>query len=222
MSFEFEERASDSPLVEKVWRTASLRAESFTSIAASNIELVVTRFQGRTSLTLRGPETRATLAQSPAGAEHFGIVFRLGAFLPEFPPATLIDRQDRTLPEASGRSFWLSGSAWELPDFGNADTFVERLARQELLVWDGLVGDVLAGQPQDLTGRHVRRRFLRATGLTPGAILRIERVRFAVQLAGAARPALTPAAPMSLLYKTHPDCGAMMAYVQPITEGIRT
>jgi hypothetical protein len=38
------------------------------------------------------------------------------------------------LPDATGHSFWLRGSAWEYPTFSNAETLVSRLARQGLIV----------------------------------------------------------------------------------------
>jgi len=40
--------------------------------------MVVTRHEGRTSLTVRGPETRATTADFPAYGEWFAIRFKLG------------------------------------------------------------------------------------------------------------------------------------------------
>src|SRR5690606_30162566 len=83
---------------------------------------------------------------------------------------------------AAGRAFWLHGAAWEFPDFENADTFVERLVRQGLLVSDPLVAAVLRDQPPQTSIRTVQRRFLRATGLTPGALQQIERARRALAL----------------------------------------
>jgi AraC-like DNA-binding protein len=190
MEFNFEERQSDSPLVETVWRTQSERAGTFTSIAASHWEMVVTRLNGRTSITVRGPETKATPADCPPEAEVFGIVFKLGAFMPDLPASSLIDRNDLTLPEATGKSFWLNGSTWQLPSYDNADTFVDRLAHEGLLVHDDVVDAVLQGQPQALSDRSVRRRFLRATGLTAGHIHQIERARYAMQLLQSGRSIL--------------------------------
>ena len=182
MSFNFEERPSDSPFVEKVWRTHSEQPGSFISQAESHWEIVITTHQGKTTLTVRGPETKATPADYPAEAEYFGIVFKLGAFMPHLPFKDLLDRQDKTLPEASHHSFWLHGSVWQLPDFENADTFIARLVREELLVDEPLVEAVLQNQPLELSLRSVQRRFLRATGLTYGTIDQIERARQAVTL----------------------------------------
>ena len=55
-----EDRASDSPYVERVWRSHSEGAGSFLSVAESRAEIVFTRHRGRVTMTVRGPETRAT------------------------------------------------------------------------------------------------------------------------------------------------------------------
>jgi AraC-like DNA-binding protein len=179
--FIFEERGSGSPVVEKIWRTRSAPFESFISVAASHWEMVVTRQDGRTSLTVRGPETRATISPIPENARFFGIQFRLGTFMPGLPLEQLVDNS-RTLPEATRESFWLNGSAWEVPSYDNADVFIERLVREGLLIRDPVVEAVLQGQRNELSARSVQRRMLRATGLTAGAIRQIERANKAAEL----------------------------------------
>jgi AraC-like DNA-binding protein len=178
----FEERRSDAPFVEKVWRTHSEQPGSFISQAESHWEMVITNYQGKTTFTVRGPETKASSADYPAEAEFFGIVFKLGTFMPHLSFTELLDRQDKTLPEATSHSFWLNGSVWQLPDFDNADTFVARLVRQEILVPEPVVEAVLQNQPVELSLRSVQRRFLRATGLTYGTLDQIERAREAATL----------------------------------------
>src|SRR5262247_4422962 len=117
----FEDRLSDSPFVERVWRCHSERAGRFHSIAASNFEMVVTRLRGQVRLTLRGPETKVTSEDCPADGEWLAIRFKLGTFMPKLPMARLIDRNDVDLPGLSPRSFWLDSAAWEYPDFNNAE-----------------------------------------------------------------------------------------------------
>jgi len=151
-------------------------------MAACNWVMVVTRVAGRMSLTVRGPETRATAADCPADGEWVGIHFRLGSFMPLLPIGMLRDRNDVTLPEASGRSFWLNGAAWEYPSFDNAETFVRRLVRQGLIASDPYVQDILRGAPRGLSQRTEQRRFLRATGMTPATIRQIDRARYATTL----------------------------------------
>ena len=86
------------------------------------------------------------------------------------------------LPDASSKSFWLNGSAWEFPNFDNADVFVERLMREGLLVREPVVEAALQGELKDLSLRSIQRRFLQATGLTQKAIQQIERAKTAFAL----------------------------------------
>jgi len=180
MLITFEDRPSDSPLVERVWRSHSEGAGSFLSMAGCNWVMVVTRVAGQTALTVRGPETRATPADCPADGEWIGVHFRLGTFMPLLPPGMLRDRNDVTLPTASRRSFWLNGSAWEYPGFDNAETFVQRLVKHGLVAGDPYVADVLRGEAGRLSQRTDQRRVLRATGMTAATIHQIERARRAV------------------------------------------
>ena len=147
----FEARPSDSPFVDRVWRSHSLRAGTFTSVAASHCELVVTRNRGRVRLTVRGPETRPTPADCPADAEWIGIRLSMGTWLPIYPAAAVRDRQDVDLPDAGRRAFRLDNTLWEYPTFDNAEVLVARLVRAGLLVRDPGVGAALAGDPQALS-----------------------------------------------------------------------
>jgi hypothetical protein len=165
-----------------VWRCRSERAGRFLSIASSHWEMVVTRHRGATTLTVRGPETKASAIDCPAEGEWTGIRFKLGTFMPQLPVEKLIDRQDVTLPGATGRSFWLNGSAWDYPDFENAETFAASLVRASLVVRDSAVGAVLRGERQALSLRTAQRRFLQATGMTRGTFRQIERARYATNL----------------------------------------
>jgi len=172
----FEDRPSDSPFVERVWRCHSERAGTFHSMAASHWEMVVTRHKGKTFLTVRGPETKATTADCPAEGEWVAIRFKLGIFMRLLPASNLRDRRDVTLPEATSRTFWLNGSAWEYPDFENAETFVRRLADGGLIAIDPSVDSALQGQRRGLSLRSAQRHFLRATGITHSTIRQIERI----------------------------------------------
>ena len=75
-----DERSANSSFVEMVWCIRSERAGTFTSVAASNWEMVIATFNGKAMITARGPETKASEADFPADAEFFGI-FKLGTFL---------------------------------------------------------------------------------------------------------------------------------------------
>ena len=177
-----DERESDSPYIERVWSSRSDHAEPFISMANAHWGMVITRYQGQLTLTVRGPETRATAAHRPADAEWIGIQFKPGTLMPHLPAGKLMDRRDVNLPEAGSRSFWLNGSAWQFPDYDNMETFVARLARDGLLISDSVVNATLLGQPAGLSLRTVQRRFLQATGLTQNTVFQIERARYATRL----------------------------------------
>src|SRR5579859_238219 len=177
-----EARPSDSPFIERVWRTHSEDTLPFVSIAERHCSIVVTRYQGKTTMTVRGPEIRASPAICPSDAEFIGVQFRAGAFMPDFPAQMVMDRHDLNLPEASSKTFWLHGSSWQFPDYENVETFVGRLVRDGLLVSDPLVGAALQGESNKVSPRTVQRRFLRSTGLTQTTISQIERARYATIL----------------------------------------
>jgi hypothetical protein len=178
----FDDRPTDSPFVEKFWRSHSDRAGAFLSVAASNFEMAVTRHRGKTFLTLRGPETKATTIDCPAEGEWLGIRFKLGTFMPQLTPGHLRDRQDVTLSAATGHSFWLNGSAWDYPTFENVETFVARLARKGIIARDPAVDGVLRGGRDAVSLRSAQRHFLRATGITRSTVRQIERARYATNL----------------------------------------
>jgi AraC-like DNA-binding protein len=183
MPFIFEEQRPSSPLIESIWRSESGPASTFTSLAVSRSEIVVTRLRDRTFLTVRGPETRATLAECPADAEFFGITLKLGSYLTLLPSIVLVN-QHATLPEATRHSFWLGDDAWPFPDFGHADEFVERLIQRGLLGHEEVVAAVLQNElpERGQSLRSAQRRFLCSTGLSARTVRQIERARQAVAL----------------------------------------
>jgi AraC-like DNA-binding protein len=177
-----DERLSDSPFVERVWRAHSEGADPFLSIAQSCWQIVVTTYDGKMSLTVRGPETKATqFGDCPTDREWFGILFKPGTFLRHLPARNLVNR-DLTLPQASRKTVWLSGSTFQFPTYENADTFVSWLVREGLLVCEPVVGAALQGQLKDLSLRSVQRRFVQSTGITHATIRQIERARYATLL----------------------------------------
>jgi AraC-like DNA-binding protein len=178
----FEDRPSESPFVERVWRCQSERAGRFLSVASSHWEMVVTRLRGQTTLTVRGPETRVTAIDCPGEGDWLGVRFRLGTFMPQLPVGHLIDRKDVNLPGADSRSFWLNGSRWEYPNFENTETFVARLVRDGLITRDASVEAAIRGEGQTVSVRSTQRHFLRATGMTHGTYRQIERARYATNL----------------------------------------
>jgi hypothetical protein len=182
MLITFEERLSDSPFVERIWRSHSEQSGSFISLANSHWEMAIGELEGTLTLTLRGPETQASQAFCPPGGRWLGIRFRLDSFMPHLAASKLVNNTI-TLPLATSKSFWLNGSAWHFPDYENVEFFVNRLVRQGLLVHDTTIEPALQNRPPtDLSVRSLQRRFLTTTGLTHKSIQQIERARYATIL----------------------------------------
>ena len=193
MGFDFGYRESDSPLVEHIWTTTSARdSGSFISSAACHLEMVVTKQRGNIVVTVLGPETQAKLSPITDEAEVFGITFKIGTYLPHLPTTQLVNH-GIDLPDATSRSFWFYGSAWEFPTFENADNFLNRMVRQGMLVRDPVVAAVLEEKETYLSLRSVQRRFVHATGLTYKAIQKIERAQKAMRLLEQGMPILDTA-----------------------------
>jgi hypothetical protein len=203
MLITFEERPSDCAVVERVWRSHSERPGQFHSMATCNWVMVVTRHEGRVFLTVRGPETKASIAECPAEGEWIGIHFKLGTFMPLMSNLGLRDRNDATLPDMSGRSFWLDGSAWEYPSFHNADVFVSRLLRKGLIALDPHVRAALQGRPVPSHRRTAQRHFLQAAGITQATARQIERARRATFLLKSGAPILQVAHDLGYFDQAH-------------------
>jgi AraC-like DNA-binding protein len=189
MSAFFEGKSSDSPYIHMVWRGWVEKDYSPTCPADAQWNLLLSKQNGGVKVTVEGPTTRAIFKNQFEGSEFLVIKFKLGTFIPYLPVTNLLNR-DALLPGAASQSFWLNGSAWQFPDYENAETFVDRLVRHDLLVVDLVVKAALQDQPQALSSRTVRRRFLRATGLTLGSIRQIERAQKASALLEQGAPIL--------------------------------
>jgi hypothetical protein len=101
----------------------------------------------------------------------------LGTFLAQLPNLALRDRNDATLPDVSGRSFWLAGSAWEYPSFDNADVFVKRLQKKGLIASDPHVRSALERRPGSSSRRTEQRHFLRTSRTRRGAVVAFVQAR---------------------------------------------
>jgi hypothetical protein len=183
MPLENEDRPSDSPYVQRVWRSRASGVAQMTSVATSNWEIVFWEHEGHVQAAVRGPETTASSVDVPDGLESFGITFAHGALMPHLPVARLVDTALAS-PHSTATTFVLLGDEWPMPDFENAEQFVARLVREGAVVRDPLVHDVVVGATPDVGTRSVQRRVAAATGLTQGSIRQIERARQAAILLG--------------------------------------
>jgi hypothetical protein len=179
----FEERSSDSPYIDTIMRGCTMADGSSVRPAETHWHMVFVRVNGEALPLVVGPLTSSGVARWGEGAEILWIRFKPGTYIPHLPAKNLLDKET-LLPEAASREkFWLKGAAWQMPTYENVETFVSRLARDELLIRDPVVEAVLQGEYlDDVAPRTVRHRFLRATGLTQGLIYQIERAKYASTL----------------------------------------
>ncbi|WP_382303635.1 AraC family transcriptional regulator [Herbiconiux sp. UC225_62] len=182
MGLEFEHRSSESPWIERVWRSRSLGTTTMTSVARSQWDFVFWEGPDGIFAGVKGPESRASQAPVPADADFLGIRLALGVVIPDLPGRALVDRFV-DLP-TDGSSFHVAGNRLRTPRFDDAEVFIEHLIRAELL----LSADI---QDRSVTERTRQRRYLAAVGLPQRTVLQIERASdAAVRLKEGQQPAL--------------------------------
>lgn len=189
MSILHEQRLSDSPYVETITHGWTMSDGSAIRPSESNWHMVFVKEHGRIHRLVVGPLSTAGMASWGEGAEILWIKFKLGVFMPHLPVRDLLD-SEKPLPEAASSSFWLKSTAWELPDFENVDTFVNRLMHDEILVLDPVVDAMLQDQSVDISSRTMRHHFLRATGLTRSRIFQMRQAQQAKALLQQGTPIL--------------------------------
>ena len=190
MSLIVEARPSDSPYIESVMRGWTLSEGCAIRPAEVHWHMVFVKHPGGARALVVGPWTTSGQAAWGEGAEILWIKFKLGAFMPHLPTRKYRDGEISLPDAASSRRFWLKSAAHEVPDFENAETFVERLARDEELVHDPVVHAALEDQLPEMSPRTVRHRFLQATGLTQSYIRQFERAKQAESLLRQGTPIL--------------------------------
>src|SRR5687768_11532707 len=157
MGLIYEERLSDSPYVETVTHGRTI-GNSFT-IRPSEISwhMVFVKRNGSFQPLMVGPLTSSGVVEFVEGTEMLWIKFKLGTFMPHLPVKDYLD-VETAMPDASSKSFWLKGSAWQIPNFENADTFVNRLVHEDILTHDPVVKAALYDQVPEMASRTVRHR----------------------------------------------------------------
>jgi AraC-like DNA-binding protein len=181
MSVIYEDRLPDTRFVQTVWRT-QVESDGCDVVSADMCwDMLIVTQRGKTRVSIFGPMTKTAHIPHVEGQEWIGIRFKPGTFMPYLSPDKIVN-QGITLPEATGKSFWLAGSTWECPNYNNVEPFVGRLVRAGLLFRDRVVEAALQEHSQEISSRTIQRRFLRATGLTQRTVRAIERAQQAVSL----------------------------------------
>jgi hypothetical protein len=165
----------------RVWTGRCDSPTDFSSIASIGPGIGFAHIGGVTTVHLRGPVTKAATLSCPPDSEYFGVDFRLGAYLPMFPPAGLTDGQDCVLPRLPDGRILLAGRAWEVPTPQNVDVFIDRLERAGLVVVDPMIEELWHGGVRGVPERTAQGRFVRAVGLSRRTLQVIARARYAAR-----------------------------------------
>jgi AraC-like DNA-binding protein len=184
-----QQRLVESPYIEWVGHGYTVADGLEMRPAEYNWHLIFTRQAGVLRTLVVGALEVARPLSYIAGGESLWIRFRVGTFMPNILPTTILNREIE-LPEASGNNFWLKDRVWEIPTFENADTFVEHLVRAGALTCDPLVDAALRDELAGVPARTIRHHFQRSTGLRQSLIHQIGRAQRAVELLRQGIPAL--------------------------------
>jgi hypothetical protein len=185
----FEGRPSDSPYIDTVWRGHILHDYAPVCPADTCWNLLFMRRGRHWVVTAEGATTHYVPKTQPDDTEFLVIKFRLGIYMPHLSADQLVNR-DALLPNGGDQSFWLKSSAWQYPSYENAEVFVKRLFREGVLAQEPAV---TSQAPAEVSSRTIRRRYLRATGLTPRLIHQISRAQTAARMLAEGTPILDTA-----------------------------
>lgn len=182
MTQKHESRKSDNPYIETVWRTHNLTDGIYSATPDASWDLIIAiTASGSKFALLAGQATKPQEIPYEKGSGSVVISFAPGAYMPEYPGDTLLDKTE-FLPNFDENHFMLAGHTFEFPTYETAEQFVEKLVRLGILTSDKIVDDVMKGRQAALSERAVQRHFVRTTGMTQKYLEQIHRAQLAVRL----------------------------------------
>ena len=188
MGFTYEEKQSQSSLVDFIWRTEDLTDGVYVASADASWDMIfIQRKEGKPSVLLSGPCSQTTLVPYSAGNKNFGMRFKPGVIFTDIPVSDMVN-VTQALPMPTEDTFILQGITWKLPTYENVDEFVSKLVEHNLLNIDPVVRDVLKGKAVNMSARSIQRHFAITVGLPPRQVKQIESARKAVGLLLQGRP----------------------------------
>ncbi|MEM9953469.1 MAG: helix-turn-helix domain-containing protein [Chloroflexota bacterium] len=174
-------RPSDSPYIDLVTHGRTLSDGFAIRPAEVNWHMVVVRYQGQTEIRMVGPWAESGIVTYSADSEVLWIRLKVGVYMPQMLTRQLLDKET-ALPNASDSTFWLQDASWQFPTYENADTFANRLMREDLLTIESTVDATLTGAQPDISARTLRHRFLQTTGVSQNHIYQVRRAQQAGDL----------------------------------------
>lgn len=182
MTQKHESRKSDNPYIETIWRTHNLTDGMYYATPDASWDLIIAiNPNGAKFAFLTGQATKPQTIPYEKGSSSVVISFTPGAYMPEYPGDTLLDKSE-FLPNFDDEHFMLAGHTFAFPTFEIAEQLVEKFVRLGILTSDKIVDDVMKGKRAALSERAIQRHFVRTTGMTQKYLEQIHRAQLAVRL----------------------------------------
>jgi len=180
MTFEYEEKASQSRFVDVIWRTHDTSDGTYLAAADACWDMVFIRSVHGNRVLLSGPSSTITPVPYRAGNRNVGIRFHRGTYLTHVPASAMVDTTE-SLPMPGDETFLLAGLEFPLPTYDTVDEFIADLERLDLLNDDPVAMAALRGDEPGTSTRSVQRHVATSTGLSANRIRQIVRARQAAE-----------------------------------------
>jgi hypothetical protein len=180
MTFEYEEKPSQSRFVDVIWRTHDTSDGTYLAAADACWDMVFIRSVHGNRALLSGPSSTITPVPYRAGNRNVGIRFHRGTFLTHVPASAMVDTTE-SLTMPAEETFLLAGLEFRLPTYETVDEFIADLERLDLLSDDAVAMAALRGEEPETSTRSVQRHVSTATGLSANRIRQIVRAREAAE-----------------------------------------
>ena len=180
MTFEYEEKASQSRFVDVIWRTHDTSDGTYLAAADACWDMVFIRSVHGNRALLSGPSSTITPVPYRAGNRNVGIRFHRGTYLTHVPASAMVDTTE-SLPMPGDETFLLAGLEFPLPTYDTVDEFIADLERLDLLNDDPVAMAALRGDEPETSTRSVQRHVATSTGLSANRIRQIVRARQAAE-----------------------------------------
>jgi hypothetical protein len=194
-------RQSDSPYIHAISSWTIGREEQAIAIPDEHWDIVMIRQDGNTNVLLTGQTTHAVPLHYDPGIEVVTIAFKPSVYLDFIPSESMLDNA-LLLPKTKF-DFQLASDFFEIPNFENAEDFVQSLVTKGHLHQDDLVKNLLEYKPLGYSERSLQRRFLRTTGMTQHSFRQILRARRAASLLQNGLPAAETALEVGFSDQSH-------------------
>jgi hypothetical protein len=165
-------------------------------------DFVILKRDGHATVLRTGLTTKAVTYEHQPGDEILTVSFKASTFMP-LMPGEHMRNEGVVLPEIGPDRFWLGTDVLEIPNFGNADVFAQRLLRADIVQSNDVVAAILDGHPKAMSERTLQRHFLKTTGVTYKAFTQIERAQKAMGLLQIGRPAADVAFALGFTDQAH-------------------